>query len=375
MNIPSNFIKESTKLFTGMRLSRLTLPVLSHILATLDATGITLAVTDLDRWLQSRTDLPDGPNSPESFLIPQDAMKAMKQADRNSVIRVSCRGPRKHRELRLVMTCGGISVESTFPTIDASEFPECPTIDGEETTLPARTVESLGSIACCASNDVTRYVLNGVLFTPDDGGKLVATDGRRLGCTPAVVPPTPFILPNQTVDLLCHPVFAGKDAQVRQWKVEENEWISIRSGNHHLVSKCIEGSFPNYKQVIPAFTPELATFSPENRAAVIKWLRGLADTQSAVHLSWEKKGHLSLSQRSTSDAAAVLRVPVEIEGKPPLIAFPPRHLADALEIGPTLCLTDEVSPGVCRNHNGRFCLVMPMRVTIDTAKAVQDAAA
>jgi hypothetical protein len=67
----------------------------------------------------------------------------------------------------------------------------------------------------------------------------------------------------------------------------------------------------------------------------------------------------------------VLRVPAEIEGTPPLIAFHPHYLADAFEIGITLCLSDELSPGICRHPSGRFCVVMPMRVTIATAAAVQ----
>lgn len=123
---------------------------------------------------------------------------------------------------------------------------------------------------------------------------------------------------------------------VRMWTVDEGEWISIRAGNHHLVSKRIEGDFPNYRQVIPSYTPELVTFSTDHRATVIKWLRSLTDKKSGAHLSWEKKGHLRLTQRTASDGSSVLRVPAEIEGKPPLIAFHPRHLADALEIGATL---------------------------------------
>jgi len=59
-----------------------------------------------------------------------------------------------------------------------------------------------------------------------------------------------------------------------------------------------------------------------------------------------------------------MQVPVEIHGKPPVIAFNPRYLADALEIGSTLCLSDELSPGICRHPTGRFCVIMPMRVTI-----------
>nr|MCU0749477.1 DNA polymerase III subunit beta [Akkermansiaceae bacterium] len=286
MQLPSNFIKDASKLLPRIRFSRATLPVLTHVLASLDATGITLVVTDLDRWLETRTLIPAGPDTPESFLIPSDAMKAIGRADKNTEVRITCRGPRKHRELRMLMVCGGIAVESCHPTIDVSEFPEHPVVDGTETIISARTLESLAIVAGCASKDVTRYVLNGVHFNPEDAGRVIATDGRVLACAPAVVPNTAFILPSGTVDVLTHPGFSGIDVQVRIWNVDEGEWISIRGGNHHLVSKLIEGNFPNYRQAIPAYTPELVTFSPDHRTTAIKWLRSLPDKQSAVHLSW-----------------------------------------------------------------------------------------
>jgi hypothetical protein len=53
-----------------------------------------------------------------------------------------------------------------------------------------------------------------------------------------------------------------------------------------------------------------------------------------------------------------------LQNKPPVIAFDARYLADALEIGSTLCLIDETSPGICRHPTGRFCVVMPMRLAI-----------
>jgi hypothetical protein len=62
-----------------------------------------------------------------------------------------------------------------------------------------------------------------------------------------------------------------------------------------------------------------------------------------------------------------LQVPVEIHGNPPVIAFNGRLLADALEIGSTLCLSDEPSPGICLDPTGHFCVIMPMRVTIPAA--------
>jgi DNA polymerase-3 subunit beta len=375
MNIPSNSIRESSRLLSRIRHTRSTLPVLTHVLATLDANGITFAVTDLDRWLEIRADSLHGPAEPESLLIPPDAMKAIKQADKNTNIRITCKGTRKQRELRIVMFCGGISVESRHPTLDVSEFPQRPAMDADEIQLPARTMESLAAIASCASNDATRYVLNGVFFTPEDGGRLIATDGRRLASAPAGVPPTPFILPNPSVAVLAHPDFTGGDAHVRLQKLDETEWISIRSGNHLLTSKLIGGTYPNFRQVIPHHAQELVSFSPDHRASLIRWLRGLPDHASAVNLSWEKKGHLTLTQHKSPDSTAVLRVPAEIEGTPPLIAFHPQYLAEALQIGGTLCLSDELSPGICHHPGGRFCVVMPMRVTIATAAAVQAQAA
>jgi DNA polymerase-3 subunit beta len=377
MNIPSNFIKESTKLLSRIRYSKSALPVLTHVLVTMDATGISLTITDLDRWLETRGDIPPGPCEPESFLIPAEAMKAMKRADKNTTIHVTCKGPQKRREIRVVLVSGGISVESSYPTLEVSELPARPVLEAkegeaaEEIVIPAKTLESLAIIAGCASNDATRYVLNGVLFTPDDGGRLVATDGRRLGCTPAVVPSVAFILPNQAVCVLAHPDFAGSDASVLLQTVNESQWVSIRSGRHHLMSKTIDGNYPSYQQVVPRDTPHLVTFSTDHRTSVIHWLRGLSDQDAAVNLTWERKGHLTLTQRSASDASAVMRAPVEIEGAPPQIAFAPCYLADGLEIGGTLCLSDELSPGICRHPGGRFCVIMPKRVTLATAAAVK----
>lgn len=188
---------------------------MTYILATLNATGITLAITDLDRWLITRKDIPPCPYEPESFLIPPDAMKAMRLVDKDTNIIIVCKGPNKRRELRLAMVCGGISMESRHPTLDISEYPLYPVIESEKIQIFARTFESLSIIAGCASNDATRYVLNGVLFTPEDGGRLIGTDGKRLASTPAEVPPTSFILPNQSVAVLAHPDFAKSDADVR----------------------------------------------------------------------------------------------------------------------------------------------------------------
>jgi|GEM_PF-1232387 len=364
MQISSNFLRDAKKLLSRIRYTRAGIPIMTHILASLDAHGITLAVSDLDRWLETRTDVPPGPCNPEQFLIPVEAMAAATRADKGTTVAFTLRGPRKRRELRVVATCGGIAVESTHPTLEVSDFPQRPVVQGKATMVPARTFESLAVVASCASTDETRYVLNGVLFSSAQGGLLVATDGKRLASSPAAVLSKDFILPTASAHVLAHPDFTGRDSAVT-WhqndKDGEDVQVAFSSGNHLLVTKTIAGAYPSFRQVIPTDLPELATIAGDRRPAVVAWLRALSDKSAAVHLTWEKRGQLTLTQRSASNAAAVLRVPVEIHGRPPVIAFNPRYLADAFEIGSTLCLKDEMTPGVCKHPGGQFCVIMPLR--------------
>ena len=53
-----------------------------------------------------------------------------------------------------------------------------------------------------------------------------------------------------------------------------------------------------------------------------------------------------------------------------MIAFNPAYLADALEIGSFIMLTDPLSPALVRHPNGNFCVLMCMRVTVGTAENI-----
>jgi DNA polymerase III subunit beta len=237
---------------------------------------------------------------------------------------------------------------------------------GVVTAVPPATLQGLADIAGCASTDTTRHILNGVFFTPEDGGRLVATDGKRLACCPAAVPSQSFVLPSAACHILGHPDFTADLATIT-WidhKDEEKRRVAIKCGRHQLVSKPLVGSYPNYKQVIPAHAQELAVIPHDRKPGLIAWLRSLGKDQASVRLDWHKRGQLTLTHRDANGHSATLQVPVEIHGNPPVIAFNARFLADALEIGSTLCLSDELSPGICRHPTGRFCVIMPMRVTI-----------
>jgi len=159
----------------------------------------------------------------------------------------------------------------------ADEFPVRPIVKGPITALPKEIFAALGIVAGCASTDATRYILNGVHFTPADGGMLIATDGNRLAGAPARVPNRAFVLPTTTVHVLLHPDFSTRDAAVLQADGEDADKgtnLQFRSGSHTLIARIIVGQYPNYRNVISGHLPESVTIPETHRCALIAWLRG-----------------------------------------------------------------------------------------------------
>jgi len=125
--------------------------------------------------------------------------------------------------------------------------------------------------------------------------------------------------------------------------------------------------------VIPLEFLADATIPETHRSALISWLRSLdgkggkGSHQNYVRLTWENPGHLTLTLRDSDETGTHIHVPVSISGesRPPVIAFAPGYLADALAIGSTLRLIDGISPGMTSDPSGTFCVIMPCRCITD----------
>src|ERR1035437_392431 len=372
ITIPVSAIQAARTLLTRIRCERLRLPVLTHVLATIDAAGLTLAVTDLDHWLETRVPATIDPFQPGRFLIPAEALKAATRADKKGSAHFACETTADGTTLALAVSCGGMPVVTVYHPEPAADFPVRPALEGRISALPKETLMALGTVAGSASTDTTRYVLNGVLFSPDDGGILVATDGRRLAGAPVRFAGREFILPNSAVHVLDHPDFSARDAAILQPDAAENLHVQFRSGPNTLIAKRIEGNYPNYMQVIPGHIPESVTIPEPHKSALISWLRSLVGRSNTVRLTWENVGLLTLTHRDAENTAATIQVPCTIKGQPPAISFGPQYLADALAIGSTLRLSDDLSPGVVTDPSGCYCVLMPCRVV--TEAVTEDAA-
>jgi DNA polymerase-3 subunit beta len=364
LTLSASQISAARKLLTRLRFERFTLPVLTHVLATIDSAGLSLAVTDLDHWLETRMPATIEPFAPGRFLIPAEALKVAARSDKGSDTHFAYTTTAEGTTLTLTTSCCGLSIKSVYHLVaTADEFPARPIVKGSITSLPKETFAALGIVAACVSTDATRHILNGVHFTPEEGGILIATDGRRLAGAPARVPSREFVLPTAAVHVLAHPDFTTRDAAVMQPVKEDDAHVQFRSGPHTLIAKTIEGRYPDYRHVIPSHLPESVTVPENHRPALISWLRALKGKSNSVRLTWEKPGHLTLTHHDYETMWATIQVPVTTEGRPPAMAFDPRYLADALEIGATLRLVDSLNPRMTTDRSGNFCVLMSQRFT------------
>ena len=255
------------------------------------------------------------PFAPGRFLIPAEALKVAARSDKGSDTHFAYTTTPEGTTLTLTTSCCGLPVKSVYElTVEAETFPARPVVQGRITSVPKETFTALGIVAACVSTDATRHILNGVHFTPEEGGMLIATDGRRLAGAPARVPSREFVLPTAAVHVLAHPDFTTRDAAVMQPVKEDDAHLQFRSGPHTLIAKTIEGRYPGYQHVIPSHLPESVTVPENHRPALISWLRSLKGKSNSVRLTWEKPGHLTLTHHDYETVGATIQVPVTTEG-------------------------------------------------------------
>ena len=238
----------------------------------------------------------------------------------------------------------------------------------------------LRSVSYAQSSDENRYILNSVFFN-FDGGKLtlVATDGRRLALISRDITMQEgdegsIILPAKTVAELEKLLTQGKSVKISFNERQVAFDISIGPdceekglvGSIYLVSKIVEGSYPNYKQVIPKETDRRIKIERELMSETVQRVSIMtSDKQNCVKLKIHDNA-LEVSGQSTEFGESRETLDVEYSGPEVNIGFNPDFL-----LSPLRNLTkdeiffefkDEMSPGVFKTLDNFICVVMPLRV-------------
>ncbi len=294
-------------------------------------------------------------------------------------------------ELTLHLNCG--RYQANVKGIAAEEFPPIPLGEGEPTLVIDAAIlsESIEQVALAAASDDPRQYLQGVaVIMEPDKVVLVASDGfrmavRTLAVETGVDEKTEFIVPARSLTELSR-ILADTEHPVEIRLTQNRNQVIFSAGDVHLVSRLIEGTFPNYTQMIPPEsqtqirvpTAELlqstrmASFFARDGANVIKFDVSPAGEQPA-EADGEADGkadgaggNLNISATATELGDYRSDLEAQIEGDETLIAFNATYLMGCIaainseEI--KIELSGSTSPGVIRptDDTDYVHVIMPM---------------
>ncbi len=349
--------------------SRSTLPVLANVLLRTEDAGLKLTATNLEigitYWVPGKID-EDGAISVPARLL-SDIVSGLPAQER---VDLELKGSD-----RLFIRAGRF--ETHLRGIDADEFPAIASFGERPTTRISQRVlrRALAEVAFAAATDEARPILTGVL-TKFEGDKLTlaAADNYRIAITTIptldAVAETSVVVPARSYAELAR-VLADTDDPVDVILSVQKSQVLFRVEGIELVSRLIDGQFPNYQQVLPA---SHATRVEVDREDLLKAVRLAAFIASAsaniVKLQVAPDGSpvvAVVAAAEVGDTHGV--VDATIEGDSTTIAFNARYLTDVLAGVDTdrfsITLNGPLSPGVFRPTDGRDYthVVMPVRTT------------
>jgi DNA polymerase-3 subunit beta len=250
------------------------------------------------------------------------------------------------------------------------EFPAFPNLEDCK-LFPLKQGElkdALKKTSYAISTDETRYVLNGILFSFKESRlTMVATDGRRLALVDLEVEfpqsdETEVIVPTKCINELVRLI--GDSGELRMY-VGQNQ-VAFDVGTTRLVSKLVEGNYPNYRQVIPTEVRERVTLERALFLTAVHRVSLLASEKSNSVKLMFTKNNLEITANSPDIGEARESIPVVYKGNDLTIAFNPDYLMAPLRALSNdevfLDLIDEMSPGVVKIQSPFLYVIMPMRV-------------
>lgn len=259
----------------------------------------------------------------------------------------------------------------TVPTMPASEFPKLAEPAGEDITVDAaHFAAAVRQVVPAASNDENRPILRGVQVEAEGGGvKLVATDSYRLAVRD--LPGTSLLTEGQSVlvprNALQELLRMLGDAEQLTFRLGERD-LTFEVGESYLVTRLIDGQFPNYRQLIPDQHPNRLTIGRDVLIEAVKRVKVVArDSSTPVRLTM-KTDELELAAATQDYGSSFEQLDAKYEGAELTAAFNPDYLIAGAEAATgdevVLETVDALKPALLRGSDStqyRYVL-MPVRI-------------
>jgi DNA polymerase-3 subunit beta len=244
---PRDALLRPLQVVSGIVERRQTLPILANILVRKDGESVSFTATDLEIQIQTRAEIGAGRDSGATTVAARklvDILRALPESD----VTLSLAGRK-------------LSVQSgksrfNLQTLAADEYPTVAQAEASaDFTLPAAALKYLLAMAhfAMAAQDI-RYYLNGMLLVVEASVvRAVATDGHRLALAEVgrdgdAAARLEAIVPRKTILELMRLLPDSEEAVRVQMAANQ---VKFSFGSIELISKLVEGKFPDYQRVIP----------------------------------------------------------------------------------------------------------------------------
>ena len=351
------------------------LPLLSCVLLEADKNGLRVTGTDLDVTT--------------SVLVPctvsTPGRAAVSARHFNDVVRKMPKGPLAlsivNRQCEVKYGAG--KGWSRFPVQDAAEFPRIPELKADtRMSVPGDALSRLiARTGYAASTEETRPQLNGVLVQGSDRQVVfVATDGHRLarsvlkgaftalGKDGVIIPSRAF----QAVSRTAEEATSGIDIEVAGAKNQAAFSAQVGEFRVQILSRLLEGPYPNYEQVIPRNNPKRMTARRLDLMEAVDIVASHADNITRQVRFSLRKDRLTVSS-ATELGAGDHAVDAQYTGDDMEIGYNATYLLDILKSIPTeevaFQLNTALAAGIVepvgalpQNDEELLCLIMPLRL-------------
>lgn len=351
--------------------TRTTLPITNNVLLATDDGRLKLVATNLEMaitcWLGSKIE------EEGTITVPARLLTEFVSSLPNDTINIQLSPQTK----TLGLKCARF--EARISGVDAKDFPPIPSVDdGVKTTVEVDALrQGINQVVFAAATEESRPVLTGVSARFEKESLiLAAADGFRLAVyelpiTTAVSQKTEVIIPAHTLAEL-NRLIADQEEPVDITLNPQKSQVLFRLQNINLVSQLIQGSFPNYSQLIPqSYTTRVIVnindFLQATRTASIFARDGSGIVRLMITPGGEASpGKLSVSARSEEIGDDVGEIDATVEGDESKIAFNGKYLTEVLsalhESQVALEITNPSSPGLIRpvGTDNYTHVIMPM---------------
>jgi DNA polymerase-3 subunit beta len=353
--------------------TRTTLPITNNVLLATDEGRLKLVATNLEMaiccWIGAKIE------EEGTITVPARLLTEFVSSLPADTIDIAL----SPRTKTLGLKCARF--EARISGMDAKDFPPIPSVDeGINAKIEVEHLrQGINHVAFAAATEESRPVLTGVCTQLEDKLlTLAAADGFRLAVykLPLATPvpqKTEVIIPARAL-LELNRLMADQDEAVDITLNPNKSQVLFHLKNAELISQLVQGTFPNYAQLIPQsyntrVIVNVADFLRATKTASIFARDGSGIVRLVITPGGEMTpGKLTVSARSEEIGDDVGEIDATVEGDEAKIAFNGKYLTDVLgvlhEAQVALAITNPSSPGLIRpvGNDNYTHVVMPMFV-------------